>query len=462
MLACYKQIRDESIKTHFNNYDPTKYNNVASVIFQYVEEAELSIIAAMTNLIKNIENLYLKKTFGFEEFYTIIQSIDSRCSYNEKKMFQKEVNVYEGINISKDYGLSIFPILKNTALGVFNESLIQYEKSAGKRQKGLRKREKLNNDRINDYLDNYAIVKDEPYKIILYTLNECFNFFKNSNDINTFSVNVIPVLNFSTEKIFKFRENTIDIETVNDEYKSQVVEIYKSILKKNNQNDLIIFPELFLTGMDLNEIYDLIKNTTYDYSKIFVLGSRSEQGSNKCIVVTSNGTVLFEQHKKTPYTKEGKFENLENSDQIINIIDILPVGRIGIVICKDILNSDIKNYFKILNVDIIIVVSYSPSLNMKSASEELAKANWCITIMCNSCSAINEEQNYNKRIGYITLPAKKDTYSDYYTEFYTNERCNKCKDCEGHSINIIYNEVRLYNDKLSIKIEKAIENQKNL
>lgn len=241
-----------------------------------------------------------------------------------------------------------------------------------------------------------------------------------------------------------------------------MVEIYKSILKKNNQNDLIIFPELFLTGMDLNEIYDLIKNTTYDYSKIFVLGSRSEQGSNKCIVVTSNGTVLFEQHKKTPYTKEGKFENLENSDQIINIIDILPVGRIGIVICKDILNSDIKNYFKILNVDIIIVVSYSPSLNMKSASEELAKANWCITIMCNSCSAINEEQNYNKRIGYITLPAKKDTYSDYYTEFYTNERCNKCKDCEGHSINIIYNEVRLYNDKLSIKIEKAIENQKNL
>ena len=105
----------------------------------------------------------------------------------------------------------------------------------------------------------------------------------------------------------------------------------------------------------------------------------------------------------------------------------------------------------------MIIVSYSSSLDMKSASEELAKACRCISIMCNSCSSIKIEGDY-KKIGYIVIPAKQETYREYHTEFYTNEQCSMCKICAGHRLNIKYDEINLYNDnKIGAKIYKTIE-----
>lgn len=115
-----------------------------------------------------------------------------------------------------------------------------------------------------------------------------------------------------------------------------------------------------------------------------------------------------------------------------------------------------QRHIKILNVDILIIVSYSPSLDMKSASEELAKSCRCISVMCNSCSSISNGGGY-KRIGYIVIPVKQETYREYHTEFYTNEHCSRCKICTGHRLNIKYDEINLYNDnKIGAKIYKTI------
>ena len=81
-------------------------------------------------------------------------------------------------------------------------------------------------------------------------------------------------------------------------------------------------------------------------------------------------------------------------------MDIEGVGRIGIAICKDLLNEKVKLFHKYMGTDFLIVPAYTDSMDLQSSAQELSKEYNCVVIVANACSAVEKPES--NRIGFLT------------------------------------------------------------
>jgi len=83
----------------------------------------------------------------------------------------------------------------------------------------------------------------------------------------------------------------------------------------------------------------------------------------------------------------------------------------------------------------------------------------CITVFANSCSACfkkwKEHSTYN--IGFITMPAKKETETACCTKNYGAEECYEtCREkCSVKVFTLSFDEIDYYDDKMSIQLEAS-------
>lgn len=210
---------------------------------------------------------------------------------------------------------------------------------------------------------------------------------------------------------------------------------YKRILSElvNIDNDIIIFPELLLTPSLFADSKRIIQELKIEKKKIIVMGSSSFNGINECFVFDNSGHLIMSQKKKWPYILDGKTEELLDNNEV-SILDIKGIGKILVLICADINSNDYDQLIKFYGVDIIILVSCTKSLDLKTNLEVYTRNNLCISIMANTCSAFYDDNNsvssminMKRKIGSISTPKTRDSERSVNTSFYKiNKSCESC------------------------------------
>jgi len=202
---------------------------------------------------------------------------------------------------------------------------------------------------------------------------------------------------------------------------------------------IAVFPEMTLTSKILGAVSKNIQGRNInDLPEIIFLGTIWEDGENKSAVVSKTAELIFHQQKQIPYSYTNKGKNfteaLKLKDREIHIIDINGIGRIFTQICKDIDDDKLSSIVKIMKGDYVFVSSFTQSLDLTSIPRTLAERFHSTTILCNTCSAFDpNEQKVGEKIGFVCVPAKKDkkrAYNEHYYQF--DKKCANCKNyCGG-------------------------------
>lgn len=185
--------------------------------------------------------------------------------------------------------------------------------------------------------------------------------------------------------------------------------------------DFLIFPEMLMT----DELMDYAKAHINPKAFITVNGSIWKECINKSIMTDFHGTEIFTYFKKAlfEYHKDGKdyLEHLNpEENKAYAILEIENFGRISIAICKDLLEPDIRNMLRKINLNFLCIPAYSPSTDLHSEAHELAEQTGCITIIVNSCGALENAKN---EVGFICMPAKEDENRSSVIKTFHNSCC---------------------------------------
>lgn len=107
-----------------------------------------------------------------------------------------------------------------------------------------------------------------------------------------------------------------------------------------------------------------------------------------------------------------------------------------------------KKLHKYMGTNLLLVPSYSDSMDLQSGAGELSKDYHCIVVMANACTALRNKSGNRKkeRVGFLSLPAKNQTDRAEVIEMYYKDGCRvNCKNgCMGKIISIDFEKAHQY------------------
>ncbi len=159
---------------------------------------------------------------------------------------------------------------------------------------------------------------------------------------------------------------------------------------KNKGADLVVFPELSLTGYTLKDlvpetaldpnkdkVFDTLKQISKDIS--IVLGFVEEKGKGNFFNSAAylfNGKILHI-HRKVFLPNYGMFEEAKFFSQGKNFSAFqTPFGKTGVLICYDFLNYGANYVLFSQGADIIIVLSAAPGRGMEEKKKYASSHMW--------------------------------------------------------------------------------------
>lgn len=132
-------------------------------------------------------------------------------------------------------------------------------------------------------------------------------------------------------------------------------------------------------------------------------------------------------HKATQKIKA--FEPIE-ADHHLTIIHVKGLGRIGILICADLFNPDIREIlFHHYEVRLLLVMAYTPGHDTFFRELSAAQATYCDVVWCNSCAAYNSTQASLPAVAYFSYGHNKRSEK-------LVPRCQNKVLCDGCAITI--------------------------
>ncbi|MFD1361751.1 carbon-nitrogen hydrolase family protein [Lentibacillus salinarum] len=147
-------------------------------------------------------------------------------------------------------------------------------------------------------------------------------------------------------------------------------QISKAMVKANKeQSDLIVFPELFLTGYSmgdkLNELAETIDGPSVNKIKemckslsLYAVFGFPELGDNGHYYITSaliddKGELIGTYRKTHLFDQEKAFFNSGSGLKVIPT----PIGNFGLMICFDVEFPEVARALKLMGADIIVIVN---------------------------------------------------------------------------------------------------------
>lgn len=306
--------------------------------------------------------------------------------------------------------------------------------------KGLRKKILFN--KLNALLDNYVLIYTEQLQNYEISITNYVDINFSSRVINNNGLNVtfFPFYATPIDEVYTLdlttKPNYFSIHHSNKE-DNEVYKRFKKTIDKYDFNtfnpDIVIFPEMYLNEQIRNDIGKILQNKNIKSSVLFIAGTEWDNNGNKMYVYNRVGEELLVQLKHSPFKwKNGDSEYLEDLiivEKRLHVIDIARVGRIAFLICKDLMNKEIANILDLLDVNLILVSSYSNSLDVLSLTDTLAKDSQAVTIFLNACAA-----KKNKEPAYIISPdvVKNNRKSRINPVNRTKCKIEECPDyCKG-------------------------------
>ncbi|OHD10247.1 MAG: hypothetical protein A2086_00605 [Spirochaetes bacterium GWD1_27_9] len=430
-------------------------------IFNIVEKIE--IVEIFDNhmnysLNKNLDYYFKDEKTFFTFLVSFFRIVDDLIIDNENNYFLKNFNKYFYLDIK------IKNNLFNTTCQIlpFNGSLIKNNK------KLLYIYNKDVFTDINRLLSNCIVIN--KYKLEYnFTIENLFD--KNKllfNDLSKKTELKIVISSIYNEIDYQFKTFTNENSIINKEdinfiftgiadkskeiIKTKIVQIIDKCI--NDCIDILIFPELTIDSELLDCIrQNLLQKNQKRTIKLIIAGSFHFSIENKYYnisrIIDFSGKVILEQYKSQPFKftsdkiKKIKIEDIrqkfetiyQNKDfnegigikREINLLDS-PIGRIGLSICLDFLNKDVRNVFSKTFANLIFVTAMSDNVtDFHLRSETIKEEVNAIVFFCNSCwmrYIFNEQYE-----SFYSLPLKsreEDRIKKIRCEKYKNNQCDIC------------------------------------
>ena len=385
------------------NCDFTKFKRISNAVGMYIEQNENNCVVDISNLIFTICQCIESGEYEINEsfYYNLIHQIDSSITYKYSKI-GKFFRRYEKVGILNSNGdklnIYVLPKMQHTIIDELEANSEKYEKSKTKTtgRKGLRKRNRKENiSSINSQLHHFVLYESNLYKPNLTILLDNHVFRNQINSKQVLKIGVIPFSKQTIEDLFQieYKRDTFSIVGVKAEHSRKIYDLFKQELEIISKEvlDIIIFPEMYLTDEIIKDLKTLIQSTyshanNQEKTQIIATGTCWKTNSNRCYVYDNFGNEIFVQNKFTPFDYNGKIEELCPTDHEINMLDIEGVGRIIVLICKDITNSKLKDFIGEVKGDILCYPAYSPSLEVITQSRSVSEDFNVISIFSNACA----------------------------------------------------------------------------
>ena len=276
-----------------------------------------------------------------------------------------------------------------------------------------------------------------------WTVTNVYSPDWNWNDNNPYTIVCSPLskvcpFEYSTHELPE--QNTFYItEYIDEEQRKMITRIEETLSYANRKNaGIVLFPELMISLETQSACSDIIKkHWEYKYPRLVCLPSCEynvgNEWFNRTRILNDSGEIVLVYNKQQAfqYEKNGvKYFEPIKSDHKINIIHIKGLGRVGLVICADIFNTEIQEIlYEKYKVDLLLVMSYTSGTDRFFREMETAKKYSCDLVWCNSCSAYAEDSTDKCIVVYFSSGHKD-------CEFNKIQKCNKVV-CSGCAISIV-------------------------
>lgn len=264
---------------------------------------------------------------------------------------------------------------------------------------------------------------------------------KYTKSINIEDTSLIGIIASKIDDNFKVKLlddkcKLFNIEYTNEKFESHMKYIFDIITRMDEHGfKIIIFPELFLFPQSLDKLKKFLCSNQLNNIQLIFTGSEWENNKNSAYILSSSGTVLSKHSKKASYEHYCKENGITYSENIekendIEFLDILGIGRISYLICRDFLTDYLRNLCTgIMESNIMCISAYTNKTNlMIKSSEDIAKLKGAASILCNSCSAIIDNENL---LGYMIIPKVENKQLTYSKKIFSKDDmdCNNCQKC---------------------------------
>jgi hypothetical protein len=443
----------------YNSGGPLKYTGELQDVFsQYDVECKKGYKKhAFEHLKKGIEE-FLGREANVDRLFAIALVIDDRIEPRlaERSGTGEEFIEYEGLNRQYTDQVLVTPKKVNS---FFDE--VQSRKDENGYAPFREPRESSIED-IDYQIKNYSVRYKKSFE------EHPVRFFRASRDSLLYShfsghmqlsIGMVPLTHVHIKDIF-------EIECENGNFEIHGMKSSPKDLNKRYERtweglagrtlDCLILPEMLMT----EEILECLRSSPGPEAYLTVNGSVWKNCTNYSILTDVNGKEIFHYFKKAlfKYKKDGK-EYLEHlyskKNKGYTVLEIENFGRIGIAICKDLLKPDVRTMYKRLNINLLFVPAYSPSMDMHSEACELAEQLGCVVIMVNSCGAMEKKGG---EIGYVCMPAKQGNERSSLMKKISCGACEaNCRNgCSGVFLELYFDKMVLHEDKLSFGIRNEL------
>lgn len=467
MALCSSYILNElKVKSYeFGLFEEEKFEDVESAIDRYCNEVLQKGKWKAFKELKEFLLEYFSIGVSVEKCFAVVHFIDDNVEITIPDKLLEGNGIVEYSSLNKQYvdQVKIIPKLESTLL---SRSEVHFRGSIDSLHELFRRRRDCACSKLDTETKHYSIwdqEKIEKYPTVIYHIDEKNSISKHFYHRHKIVLGIVPFTKIELDQILeiKFHRRTFYINKMYDNVETQLKKRYEDICNRsiNKDIDFLIFPEMLMT----EEILDTIKEKDIDnLPQIIVNGSIWKDYTNKCIVSDDKGNEIFCYLKKQPFTfaKDGE-EYREHLDADKNktyaILEVEQIGRIGICICKDLINEEIKLFHKYIGTNMLIVPAYTKSMDLQASAEELSTEYNCIVVVVNACSAI-EDGTEKKQIGFLTLPAKDQATRTKVTKKYFQDVCKQeCEfTCIGKIITIDFYDINKENSFYSFGVEESI------
>lgn len=469
LALCASYIFNEykKIPYQFSLFNDDEFDCVYEAIERYCTETKDGGHKKAFDELREYLIFYMGEEVTVEKCFAVVKYIDELIEVKVNDKLSGGGNVIKYTSLNKQYNdcVRIIPKSQETIL---ERADIYFRKNTADKYSLLRKKRDCPCSPL-DVETLYYMIWDKKHieaypDMCIYHLDEKHPITKHFQQKEELVFGIIPFTNKRTEELLevKYRERTFYIEQMFRCAEEELRLRYKKAYLKCKENDIdfLIFPEMLITNDIISSIQE---RSEIESPWIVINGSIWKNNVNKTIVTDSNGTEIFNYCKKEPFTPEiNQVEYKEWLDQSKNkeysIMEIEGLGRIGIGICKDLINEEIKMFHRYIGTNILLVPAYTSSMDLQGGAEELSQEYNCIVVVANACSALeeNKENQLERRLGFITMPAKKGTDRTKIVIRYNQNKCteNCQKGCSGKKFRINFYETKKYNEGISYKVEE--------
>lgn len=200
-------------------------------------------------------------------------------------------------------------------------------------------------------------------------------------------------------------------------------------LANTKKANIVLFPEMIFSRESQRESQRIVtEHWEYSYPRILCLPSSefNENGKwkNQTVILNDSGHEVFLYNKQQAFQLDSPKEIKDNDgvdkkqytkyfepiqpDHKLTIIHVKGLGRIGVIICADIFNSDLCDILlSKYEIRLLLIMAYTAGYDQFFRKISAAKITSCDVIWCNACSAYSAFQRTGPAVAYFSYGHRK-------------------------------------------------------